>query len=301
MNALLDAFLEEHVSEKLKPSTARDYQSMIERLIRPKLGILKVEATDHRKIAGLHRSLRSTPRQGNYVASIVSKVFAWGERHGFPMPPGGNPARGIERYREVKKERYLSGDELARLGAVLAEAEQQAVEMPSVIAAIRLLIFTGCRMSEILTLQWVHVDFDRACLRLPDSKTGAKMVHVNAPAMAVLGAIDREGDNPFVIVGRRAGQHLVNLEKPWRRIRATAGLDDVRLHDLRHTHASFAAGAGFGLPIIGKILGHNSSITTARYAHLADDPVKQASNTVGQRLADAMRLQPVEKKIRTGL
>ena len=300
MNALLDAFLVEHVSEKLKPSTARDYRSMIERLIKPKLGMLKVETVDHRKIAGLHRSLRSTPRQANYVVSILSKAFAWGELHGFPMPPGGSPTRGIERFREVKKERYLSAPELARLGQVLADAERESIEMPTVVAALRLLVFTGCRLSEILTLKWDYVDIEQECLRLPDSKTGAKVVHLNAPAMTLLTCIERVEGNPFVITGRNEGQHLVNLDKAWRRIREKGRLGDVRIHDLRHSFASVAASAGFGLPVIGALLGHTQAATTHRYTHLAGHPLKQASNAVGQRLADAMRSQGVEKKTRLG-
>jgi integrase len=151
-----------------------------------------------------------------------------------------------------------------------------------------LLVFTGARLSEVLTLEWDRIDFQRGEARLPDSKTGAKTLHFPAPALAVLADLPRVEGNPFVIVGNVAGARLVNLEKPWRAIRATAGLDDVRLHDLRHAFASVAASSGMGLPIIGKMLGHTQAATTHRYAHLASDPVKAAAATVAGKIADAM-------------
>jgi integrase len=123
---------------------------------------------------------------------------------------------------------------------------------------------------------------------LPDSKTGRKAVHVNPPARDVLHTLPRLEGNPYVICGERPGRHLVNLEKPWRRIRKSAKLDDVRLHDLRHSFASVAASGGQSLVVIGKMLGHSQPATTARYAHLADDPVKAASDAVGRHIAAAM-------------
>ena len=199
------------------------------------------------------------------------------------------PTRRVARFAEARRERFLSADELARLGAVLAEAERSATESPAVVAAVRLLIFTGGRLGEILTLQWPHVDFEASCLRLADSKTGAKVVHLNAPAAAVLAALPRDDGSPWVIPGAKAGAHLVNLQKPWRRIRSKAGLDGVRLHDLRHSFASAAVRLGEGLPMIGKLLGHSQVQTTARYAHLAADPVKAATERVGAAIDGALR------------
>jgi integrase len=155
------------------------------------------------------------------------------------------------------------------------------------VAAIRLLILTGCRRSEILTLRWEYVDFDDECLRLPESKTGAKVIYLSAPALEVLNNLNPQPEG-WVITGAKEGMHLVNLRKPWLRIRKVAGIEDVRIHDLRHSYASIAVGLGEGLPMIGKLLGHSQAKTTHRYAHLAPDPVKAASERVGVVLAGIM-------------
>jgi integrase len=182
----------------------------------------------------------------------------------------------------------------------LAEAERTQTEMPSVIAALRLLLFTGCRLSEILTLSWDEVDLENQCLRLRESKTGAKVVYLPPPAIEVLSVIERQDDNPFVIVGAKRGSHLVNLQKPWRRIRAKAGLEDVRIHDLRHSFASVAAASGLSLPIIGALLGHNQPQTTQRYAHLAADPLRQAANQIAIEIARAMHGSKTSEKGNAG-
>ena len=170
----------------------------------------------------------------------------------------------------------------------MREAEQYKSSSPWVVAATRLLTLTGARRNEILTLRWEHVSEEHGCLLLPDSKTGRKTVRLSPPALALLQTIPRLEGNPYVICGERPGRHLVNIEKPWRRIRKAAKLDDVRLHDLRHSFASVAASGGQSLVVIGKLLGHSQPATTARYAHLADDPVKAASDAVGRYIASAM-------------
>ena len=231
--------------------------------------------------------MASKPYQANRTLALLSKFFNWAEKHGL-RPDGSNPCRHVEKYRENRRERFLSQAELGRLGDALREAERDKSCSPWVVAAIRLLTFTGARRNEILTLRWHHVSEEHGLLCSPTSKTGRKAVHLNAPALAVLQAIPRLEGNPYVICGERPGRHLVNLEKPWRRIRAAAKLDDVRLHDLRHSFASVAASGGQSLVIIGKMLGHSQPATTARYAHLADDPVEAASDAVGRRIASAM-------------
>jgi hypothetical protein len=217
------------------------------------------------------------------VLAVLSKLFnlaeAWGLR-----PDGTNPCRHLERFDEKARERMLSAPELARLGEVLHGDGGS----PYAVAAIKLLLFTGARMNEVLTLKWDYIDIERAEARLPDSKTGVKTLHLPPPALAVLAQLPRLDGNPFVITGQKPGAHLVNLEKPWRAIRAAAGLDNVRLHDLRHAFASVGAAGGDSLLVIGKLLGHTQSATTQRYAHLAPDPVKAAAAGIAAKLEAAL-------------
>ena len=282
-----ERYLAHHAEAKKKARSVTEDRRLLDRHILPALGSRKLADVNRADVVHLHHGMAATRYQANRVLALLSKMMNLAERWGL-RPDGSNPCRHVEKYREEKRERFLSAAELARLGDVLAEAERTRTESPSVVAAVRLLVLTGCRLHEILSLRWEYVDFEGACLRLPDSKTGRKTVHLNAPALAVLGAVEREDCNPWVIPGQRAGAHLVNLEKPWRRIRAAADIEDVRLHDLRHSFASVAVGLGEGLPMIGKLLGHTQTQTTARYAHLAADPVKQATERVGAALAAMM-------------
>jgi integrase len=284
---VLDQFMAEHVRPKLKASTAREYERTARLYIAPHLGRRPIGELTRQDIARLHHDMRAKPYQANRTRALLSKFFNWAEKHGL-RPDGSNPCRYVEKYREGRRERFLSQTELGRLGDALREAEADKSATVWTIAAIRLLTFTGARRNEILTLRWEHVSEEHKSLLLPDSKTGPKAIHLNAPALALLQSIPRLEGNPYVICGEKAGQHLLNLEKPWRRIRKAAKLDDVRLHDLRHSFASVAASGGQSLVVIGKMLGHSQPATTARYAHLADDPVKAASDAVGRHIAAAM-------------
>ena len=274
-------------AKKSSKSTVQD-RRMLERFVLPAFGKRKLAEVTRADVVKLHHRLKDTPYQANRVLALLSKMFNLAESWDL-RPDGTNPCRHVEKYRERNRERFLSEAELARLAEVLAAAERTRTQSPSVIAAIRLLLFTGARLSEILTLRWEHVDVEGQCLRLPDSKTGAKVVYLPPAALEILTALDRHEDNPYVIAGAKSGSHLVNLQKPWRRIRAKAGLGDVRLHDLRHSFASMAVAGGLTLPVIGALLGHTQPATTARYAHLADDPLKQAANLTGARIAAAMK------------
>ena len=280
---IADKFMEEHVEAKRKGRTAAEYRRLFAKFILPALGTKKVVDVARADAARLHHSLRATPYQANRVLAVLSKLFnlaeAWGLR-----PDGTNPCRHLERFDEKARERMLSAPELARLGEVL-HADGGS---PYAVAAIKLLLFTGARMNEVLTLKWDYIDIERAEARLPDSKTGVKTLHLPPPALAVLAQLPRLDGNPFVITGQKPGAHLVNLEKPWRAIRAAAGLDNVRLHDLRHAFASVGAAGGDSLLVIGKLLGHTQSATTQRYAHLAPDPVKAAAAGIAAKLEAAL-------------
>jgi integrase len=269
VDALADRFLEEHVEAKSKDRTFTEYKRLVERIVKPELGRLKVDEVRSSDIERLHLKFRATPYQANRLVALLSKMFNWSGRRG-----ERNPCLGIERFAEQKRRRYLSSAELARLGAALVRADEERLTSPYVIAAIRLLVFTGARLTEILTLRWDHVDLERGFLNLADSKTGAKTIYLNVAAKRLLTTLPRLDGNPFVVP-----------EKPWRKIRLLAQLPDVRLHDLRHSFASIGAGAGLGLPVIGALLGHAQAATTARYAHLASDPLQQAANLIGGKLS----------------
>lgn len=277
-------FLKEYVPSHCKPSTAEEYRRSVELFINPRIGKLRVPDVQRNHIAALHHGLRETPYQANRTLGVLSKIFNLAELWNL-RPDGSNPCRHVKRYREEKRERFLSDKEYGRLGDTLDDAERDGSETLAAIAAFRLLMLTGCRLSEIQKLRWEHVDLEAGELRLPDSKSGAKIVHLGAPAVAVLEGIEREDGSPWVIGGRKPGSHLTDLQHPWRRIRTRAGLDDVRIHDLRHSFASGGLLVGEGLPMIGKLLGHTQVQTTARYAHLANDPVKAAADRIASRIA----------------
>ena len=275
---------------RLKPTTQEKYRILFTLHIVPALGTVRVADIKRSDILRFHSRLAGKPSTANYCVAMLSKLMSWCEDRGF-RPEQTNPCRTIKKFRETKRQRYLTSEEFARLGRVLDDFALRNEESLFSVAAIRLLLLTGARVSEILTLKWSYVDFERRLLTLPDSKTGPKFIRLNAPAIGVLQSLPTVRGNPFVIIGRREGARLINLQKPWRRIRAAANLPDVRMHDLRHSFASVAAASRGSLPMIGKLLGHNHPLTTARYAHLADDPVQSLNDEVGEFIAGALHGQ----------
>ena len=287
VNDLAERYDKEHIAVRLKASTAKEYRSNLKRFILPALGRLAVPEITRADVAKFHHDLRHIPYQANRCIEVVSKMFVLAEMWGL-RPDGSNPRKHIRKYPEEKRERFLSAAELRRIGEVLREMESERIELSSAILAARLLILTGCRLGEIMTLKWDYVDFDERALRLPDSKTGKKVVHVGAPAVEYLQSAESIDGNPWVITGTLPGKPLSDLQPFWQRVRARAGVKDVRIHDLRHTFASTAVASGQGLPMIGKLLGHTQVQTTARYAHLAADPVRSAADAVAQNLRQSL-------------
>ena len=272
-------YLEEHVAVRCKPSTAGQRRLVIDKHILPDIGTMPVALVGRDHVADLHYRLRGTPAMANLVAATLSQIFNKAEAWGL-APEGGNPCRFVVKYKERKRERFLSDDEFDRLGRVLSESEAEGRVSVHAAAALRLLMLTGCRRNEIVTLRWADVDLDAGELRLAETKTGARTVALSPAAVAVLANLPRVPGNPWVIAGRRPGTRLSNINEQWHRVRTRAELEDVRLHDLRHSWASRALALGESLPMIGRLLGHSQVETTARYAHLARDSVHEAATRI---------------------
>lgn len=281
-----DQFMAEH-GPKLKAGSRVKYEILLRLYLKPKFGIIRLVDIKRAEVARFHSKLSQKPATANYCVAVLSKIMSWAEEQDY-RPKQSNPCFNIEKFRETKRQRYLTGGEFSKLGSVLAKVAEEGLESLYVVAAIRLLMFTGARVGEILTLKWTYVDFERRLLLLPDSKTGQKTISLNSAAIEVLRSLPRVKDNPYVIVGRYDRKYLVNLQKPWRRIRDLAKLEDFRLHDLRHTYASSLAAEGGSLPMIGKLLGHHHQATTARYVHLVEDSAHTLNQKAGERIAQAV-------------
>lgn len=312
-------FLREHVRLKRKKNTVDFYRHIIAGYLLPAFRRRDIRDISKQEVARLHGSLASKPATANRIIAVLSAIYGWAE--GMEILPEGirKPTYRIEKYREMGKERFLSVPELQRLGAAICEAETVGVVWepkptgkvkhapkeenrftkidPGAAAALRLLIFTGARLREILNLEWHFVDLDRGLLRLRDSKTGPKTILLNPPARAVLAGMERLG--PFVFPGEsRDGkpQPRTDLKRPWRLVTKAAGLEGVRIHDLRHSFASIGAGDGHGLLIVGKLLGHTQASTTEKYAHLDADPLRKVNDAIASRIASATGDAPAELK-----
>ncbi len=300
MADLAERFIEEHSKINKNPVVVKEDQRRFRLHIPPRFGHRRVVDITRADVAELHTAMAPTPGAANNVRSLLATAFSLAEVWGW-RPEGSNPTQHVRAYKLQKRERHLSPAELGRLAQVLTEAERLQSIGTEAITAIRLLIVTGCRLNEILKLRWEDVDFEGRCLRLPDSKTGPKTVPLNSAALELLSAIEHREGKPFVIPGKKPGSHLTSLKGQWPRIRASAGLEDVRIHDLRHTYASFGVNLGLPLPMIGKVLGHSNAAMTERYAHLADDPVRETNERIGAHIASVMAGAPEAVAATTGM
>jgi len=285
---LSERYMEDHCKGRCKESTMAAHQWLLDKYILPKFGARKITELQSTEIAKYHQSLRKTLYNANRVLGLLKAMFNKAEQWG-QLPANASPASNIKPFTERKRQRFLSAEEFKTLFNTVGELERLKVIGTYQAAAIRLLTLTGCRLNEILKLEWTSVDFINNRLLLENHKTerkGAKAIPLNGAAKKILQSLPHVNENEFVIVGKNDEGHLVNLQKPWKRVREAAKLDDVRLHDLRHSFASAAASAGIPLQIIGGMLGHSSPQTTARYAHLSQDPIHQASEVVGSIIVD---------------
>ena len=272
-----------YVEVQCKPKTQALYRNAIDKHILPALGTMLVKDVRSKHVIELHDRMRDTPSMANHVVGMLSKMFSLAATWDL-VPHGRNPCKRVKHYREEPRERFLTPDEYRSIGAALREAEADGSMWPPAIAAIRLLMLTGCRKSEILTLSWDDVDRTAGEFRLRDGKRGPRMVPLTTPVLKVLDGIERVPDNPWVIRSKKPDAHLPGLNYYWNRILDRAGLEGVRIHDLRHSHASEALALGESLSMIGKLLGHTKVATTARYAHLVQDAEKAAAARTGDSI-----------------
>lgn len=332
---IADEWLSRHVEPKRKPATAKLYRAVLDTHVLPAIGSRKAATLTRSEVAKLHSAIarkttaakkagakrtasqktRGGPIIANRALAVLKALFSWAIDLAL-LPEGtSNPATGVEAFKEKGRERFLSSEEMRRLGDALRRAETQGLpwqvkasgsglkHLPAPdkrvaqfdthsVAAIRLLLLTGARVREILDLEWQHVDFDRGMLRLPDSKTGAKVVVLGAAALSLLDGLPRAGR--YVIASTSAGtvneKPRADVNRLWRAVCREAGIEGTRLHDLRHSNAAVGAGAGLSLHQIGGLLGHSQTSTTKRYAHLAADPQRRAADMIGAEIGEALGL-----------
>lgn len=314
MGDLFDRYLSEHAAVRLAPRTTAENKRVIEKHLRPDVGALKIESFTNQDARRVHFAMRKTPRQANRARAILSKALSLAEDWGM-RPEGRNPCARIAKYPETARDRFLSADEVARLGVALIDAE--TVGLPwlvdetkakakhlakpenrvtrvdaAAVAVVRLLLLTGARLSEITELEWAHVDFERETIALPHQKGRTRRAHaVPTMAMDLLARRPRVEGSPWVFPRTADPARSISvfvIENAWWRIRAAAGLDDVRLHDLRHTVGTWAARAGANAFGIRDLLRHSGVAMTGRYVSRDDEPLRALTESVGDALTAAL-------------
>lgn len=303
MKDALKKFQNDHIA-KLKPQTQQSYTRLIEKLILPSFGKMRAKDVTYSDIANFHARLKKTPYQANRAYAVLSKFFNWCELCGY-RGKNSNPCDGITKYKEQKRQNFMGAHELGILGETLSRMEttwherQKTKEKrtaplvdtitPQAAAVIRLLMFTGARVGEILSLEWANINLEEGIARLPDSKTGFKILQLTHPAVAVLKGIPQI--DRWVFPSDSECGHMVNIKDAWGDVLKQANLLGWRLHDLRHAFASTMVNGGASLPIVGKILGHSNASTTQRYAHLEENPARKAAEQAASIIAHAIENQ----------
>jgi integrase len=274
-------YLDRYARPEKKASSVLEDERLLRRHLLPAFGHRPLKEITKQDFGALRDKMKANPVAFNLARTLAGHIFKMAVE--WDLFDAVNPALAVPKFPEEGKERFLSAPEYARLFDALATADGK--EHPSVIACVKLLALTGARLSEILKLRWTWVDFEHAALRLPDSKTGAKLIPLAAPALTVLASLPRLSE--YVLPGADLTGHFVGIQKPWRRIRAGAGMSNLRLHDLRHGFASIGAASGESLKLLGGILGHKQQSTTERYSHLSQDPLTAAANRIASKIAAA--------------
>ncbi len=275
----LPIFIEKHCKVYYKKTTLEKDNSQIKLRILPFFGEKALCSITKKDILTFKDSLAQKQATYNRCVDLLScafnKAILWDY-----LPNGINPCHSIAKYKANKKERFLNNSELTQLTATLEKQQEWSLESSYVLGAIQMLAYTGCRKSEILTLKWADVQLDQNCIHLKDSKTGEKIVPLNSLSKAVLESMEHQPDNPYVFCGRKPGKHLTDPKKRWFKIRKMLSIEDVRMHDLRHTFASMAIKSGLGLYQVSKLLGHRNIQTTMRYAHIEKEELVKSAKAV---------------------
>jgi len=320
---LVKQYLTDHVEMENTEKTAKEIRRLLKRDVLPRLGSMKAANITRNDVLKLHRSMKDRPRMANVTLSVLSKIFNLAEIWSI-RPEHSNPCRGVPRYKEFSRERFLNAEELGRLGRSIALAESEGLPWvikegakvkhlakdvnahcapicQEAINIIRLLLFTGARRGEILSLRWEHVDLEGRTIALPDQKGGARRAHpVSSAAIDLLKGITAVDGSPWVFPRPLDKERHVTAEvasNAWRRIRHHAELDDVHLHDLRHTVGTYAGQAGVSAFIVRDLLRHTTTLTTNRYVNRHDDPLRDISDHVGERILAGLSGVPSGKVI----
>lgn len=281
MKFLAEHYLSRHAVPKKRPNSVKNDRVMINRFILPSLASRKVIEVGHQDVQILHNAMQNTPYQANRMLSLLSKMFALSVRWGWRSD---NPARGVEKYHEEKRHRWLSDRELTRLTDALDQHPNQLAAN-----AIRLQLLTGARIGEVLTATWADFDLDRGVWIKPSHHTKQKRTEhlpLSGAARELLLGMGEKGGmrSIYLFPGGKPEKPLTDLRRFWRSVMAKSGIEDYRIHDNRHTHASQLVSSGMSLAIVGRLLGHTNPMTTQRYAHLADDPLREAAEVMATKM-----------------
>jgi integrase len=273
-------FTEKYIKHHHKPSTVKRDGSRIKNYILPFFGKKLIANIERKDIIGFKDTMSHVKGNCTKCLRLLSVAFNQAELWEY-IPANTNPCRGVPKTPDKMMERFLSIDELTRLEKTLEARETLALASPYTINAFRLIIYTGCRLGEVLSLKWEDVDLPNNCLRLKDSKTGKRTIPLNEHAIRIISNVQKQADNHYVFCGKKPGTHLVAVQKIWERIRKQAGISDVRIHDLRHSFASFMIMNGLNIFEVSKLLGHADIKTTMRYAHLTNQSLVEVTNKGG--------------------
>lgn len=290
---LCSAYIERHARPHKR--SWGDDQRRIDSHLLPAWGNRKARSITGTDAAALHSSIgKNAPYEANRTLALISKMFELGRRWGFVPEHQANPARDIDRYKEHKRDRWVNPEELPKLAQAIDAERNVYIRM-----AMWLYLLTGVRKSELLAAQWGDIDWQRQELRLGETKAGrAHYVPLSASAMTILRDLPRLEGNPYILPGHVHGRPLVNINKPWTRIRKAAGVEDVRLHDLRRTVGSWLAQSGNSLHLIGRVLNHSNQSTTAIYARFGQDHVRQALEEHAARLMGVAGKRPAGEVVK---